>query len=177
MKMSKMSRPQPSSRNAWRCLGFDPGIAITGYGVIERRAGSTSCLAYGVIRTSQKMLLTERLKILHHEAMAIIAKYQPEIIGLETLIFAKNVKTGIVVGEARGVLLLAIASAKIELIELTPLQVKQALTSYGRAEKHQVQYMVKQVLKLKTIPRPDDAADALAVALAAEQMRGAGRQI
>jgi len=168
--MFKMSRPQPSSRSTLRCLGFDPGLAITGYGVIERRDGHTSCVGYGVIRTPQKMPLAERLQTLHHEAGSIINKYHPLVIGVETLIFAKNVKTGIVVGEARGVILLAIAQAKIDLVELTPLQVKQALTTYGRAEKQQVQYMVKKVLGLKAIPRPDDAADALAIALAAEQM-------
>lgn len=175
--MSKMSPPPRFSKEPFYCLGFDPGIATTGYGVIVRRAGHTSCVDYGVIRTAQKMPLCNRLQILYEQAGALIAKYRPKVIGLETLIFAKNVKTGIVVGEARGVLLLAIAKAKINLVELTPLQVKQALTSYGRADKRQIQYMVRQVLKLKIIPRPDDAADALAIALAAEQISAAGKRL
>ena len=166
-----MSPRQPYYKTPFFCLGFDPGVATTGYGVVECRKDGIACVGYGVIRTSQNIPLPERLRKLHRLAGAIISRYRPALIGVESLIFAKNVKTGIIVGEARGVLLLAIAEAGTDLLELTPLQVKQALTSYGRADKRQVQYMVRQVLKLKSVPRPDDAADALAVAIAVAQMR------
>ena len=152
-----------------RYLGFDPGIAITGYGVVERRGSETTCLTYGVIRTPKTTAHHERLVTIHEAVRDTIAKYKPNLIGVETLIFARNVTTAIPVGEARGVILLAIAEAKIPILELTPLQVKQALTSYGRAEKQQVQYTVRQILHLRETPQPDDAADALAVALATEQ--------
>jgi len=155
--------------SSFRIIGIDPGIERTGYGVIERRHGVTACLTYGCITTARSQPTPERLYVLFREVRELIAAYRPALVAVETLLFGKNAKTGIVVGEARGVILLAIAEARRPLLEVTPLQVKQALTAYGRAEKSQVQYMVRQVLKLNEIPKPDDAADALAVALAAEQ--------
>lgn len=153
-----------------RCLGFDPGIAITGYGVIDRIDNKPVWVDHGVIRTPEKMPHHERLLLLAKDVRQLLIKYQPTIVGVETLIFARNTTTALPVGEARGVLMLLIAETGLPLIELTPLQVKQALTTYGRADKQQMQYMVKQVLSLQETPQPDDAADALAVALAAEQV-------
>jgi len=167
--MFKMSRPARFSSKIYRSLGFDPGFAITGYGVVDRRAGEMSCVAYGVIRTPRSMGLPDRLRFIYHEAKFIIERYHPSVIGVEKIFFAKNKKTGLTVSEARGVILLASAEARIDLIEVTPLQVKQAMTSYGRAEKAQIQAMVKRILNLKITPRPDDAADALAVALTVER--------
>lgn len=152
-----------------RCLGFDPGFAITGYGVIDRIDNKSMWVDHGVVRTPEKMPHHERLLLLAKDVRQLLVTYKPTLVGVETLIFARNTTTALQVAEARGVLLLLIAETGLPLLELTPLQVKQALTSYGRADKSQMQYMVKQVLSLKEIPQPDDAADALAVALAAEQ--------
>jgi crossover junction endodeoxyribonuclease RuvC len=171
-----MSRPTPSSPERRCFLGLDPGVARTGYGVVERRGGQSRCLAYGCLTTPQTLPLPDRLHALFVATRELIAAYRPAAVAVETLLFGKNVKTGMAVGAARGVILLAIAEARRPLVELTPPQVKQALTAYGRADKRQVQQMVRRVLQLKVLPRPDDAADALAVALAAEQMYAAAQQ-
>ena len=154
-----------------RCLGIDPGVARTGYGVIERVNGKTRCLTYGCITTPQTLPLADRLQALAVAMRELLKAYLPSLVGVETLIFAQNTTTGMAVSEARGVILLTIAEAGVSLLELTPLQVKQALTPYGRADKRQVQTMVQRILQLTTLPKPDDAADALAIALAAEQMQ------
>lgn len=146
-------------------LGIDPGYGITGFGFIKENKGKIEVLAYGVIRTPAKMDFVDRLKILSEDLNDLIKKYKPTIAGVEKLYFAKNAKTAMDVGQARGVILLSLIKANIEIIELTPLQVKQGITGYGKAEKRQVQEMVKRMLNLKTIPQPDDAADALAVAI------------
>jgi len=148
-------------------LGLDPGIADTGYGVIASERGSLSCLAYGSIKTSSKLALPERLEILFTDLTALIKQFQPKLVAIEELFFAKNVKTALTVGQARGVLLLACQQAKLEIGSFTPLQVKQAVAAYGGADKQQVQRMVQLLLNLKEIPKPDDAADALAIAIAA----------
>ena len=154
-----------------RILGIDPGIADTGWGLIEKnKAGELKCLGYGSIQTSSKLSLFERLVILNDELNQIIKKYNPEIAGVEELFFYKNVKTALTVGHARGVILLNIKQNNLKLKEFTPLQVKQAVSTYGRASKTQVQKMVKMILNLKEIPRPDDAADALAVAVCASNV-------
>lgn len=145
-------------------LGFDPGIAITGYGVLQ---GQT-VLEYGVIRTPAHTETSQRLVQLYVELTALLKKYPGAVAGCEELFFAKNVTTAFTVGQARGIILLALAQANIPLLELTPLQVKQSVTGYGKADKTQVQTMVKTILKLTEVPKPDDAADALAVALATQ---------
>ncbi len=146
-------------------LGIDPGIADTGWGVIEDDKGKQRCLAYGSIKTKAGKELSERLNELHLELTGIIKKYQPKYVGVEELFFCKNVKTALIVGQARGVILLTIKQNNLIPEEYTPLQIKQAVTAYGKADKGQVQRMVKIMLNLKEIPKPDDAADALAVAI------------
>ncbi|MEA3449587.1 MAG: crossover junction endodeoxyribonuclease RuvC [Patescibacteria group bacterium] len=148
-----------------KILGIDPGIADTGWGVIENNKGKLKCLAYGSIKTSAKKELPERLTELHRELDDVIKKYQPKLVGVEELFFCKNVKTALIVGQARGVILLTIKQNNLNPREYTPLQIKQAVSSYGKADKGQVQRMVKIMLNLKEIPKPDDAADALAVAI------------
>ena len=146
-------------------LGLDPGIADTGWGVIEKKGQKLKMFSCGSIKTSAKTDFINRLKILHQELSQIIKKHQPDAIAVEQLFFCKNVKTALMVGQARGVCLMTIAQNNLTFFEYTPLQVKLALTSYGRADKNQVGQMVKVLLGLKSVPKPDDAADALAVAI------------
>ncbi len=146
-------------------LGIDPGTAIIGVGLIEYQNKKVQFKNYLCIRTDKKDSTAERLDDLFSQLTKVIKKYRPELIAVEDIFFFKNLKTAIKVSQARGVILLAAARQKIKVHEYTPLQVKQALTGYGRAEKGQVQQMVKRILCLKDIPRPDDAADALAVAI------------
>lgn len=146
-------------------LGIDPGLARTGWGVIERLHGSERLIAYGCIETVAKTPDHERLVVLFEALRTVIKKYKPDQAAVERLFFEKNAKTAIQVGQARGVVMLALALEKIPQREFTPLQVKQAVAGYGSAPKEQVQKMVKTLLKLSDIPKPDDAADALAVAL------------
>ncbi len=149
-------------------LGIDPGFAITGYGIIDaRERNCPKMIDYGCIITDSKYKFSERLEILHTELDKIIKKHKPSLIAVEELFFCKNVKTALMVGHARGVILLAAIKNKIPLSELTPLQVKQGITGYGKADKGQMQKMVKIILGLKEIPKPDDAADALAIAITA----------
>ncbi|TSC53719.1 MAG: crossover junction endodeoxyribonuclease RuvC [Parcubacteria group bacterium LiPW_39] len=146
-------------------LGIDPGTTMIGVGLINYQNKKASLLAYDCLKTGQKESDAQRLKNLFNQLTKVIKKYRPDIIAVENVFFFKNAKTAIPVSQARGVILLAAAKQKIKIYEYTPLQVKQALTGYGRAEKKQIQQMVKVVLKLKNIPQPDDAADALAVAI------------
>lgn len=149
-------------------LGIDPGIADTGFGIIEKSAqGALRCLDYGSIKTSAKMSLSDRLEILSQALTKIIKDYQPDLVSVEELFFSKNVKTALIVGHARGVILLTARQQNVPVTEFTPLQVKQAVSSYGKAPKTQVQRMVMMLLGLKKMPQPDDAADALAVAICA----------
>ncbi len=152
-------------------MGIDPGIATVGYAFISLKGNKLSAVDYGCIRTSKKQIFSQRLVEIYKELKKIIKKYQPDKIAIENLYFAKNVKTAINVGQAQGVAVLAAAENKIQIFEFTPLQVKQALTGYGRASKKQVQEMVKAVCNLKTTPRPDDAADALAIAITCIQTK------
>lgn len=146
-------------------LGVDPGTAIVGYGIIKKEGSNLEFLDYGCIRTEMDFSTAERLHFVKRDFQKIIKKYKPEQIGVEDLFFFKNLKTAIKVSQARGVILCTAAENKIPVFEYTPLQVKQAVSGYGRAEKKQVQKMVQLILKLKEIPKPDDAADALAVAI------------
>lgn len=149
-------------------LGIDPGIADTGFGLLRiNPSGTLECLKYGSIKTRAGGLLSKRLKLLDNELGKIIRQYKPDLMAVEELFFCKNVKTAITVGQARGVILLAGETHGLRITEFTPLQVKQAVSTYGQASKLQVQKMVKLILNLKTLPQPDDAADALAVAICA----------
>ncbi len=146
-------------------LGVDPGIATTGYGVVERRGSALHALTYGVVRTSSKDPTPDRLAAIHNHILEMIERYEVEWLATERLFFARNERTAFAVGRTIGVVLLAAAARGILWSEYTPLQVKQAVVGYGSAEKQQVQYMVRQILNLPELPRPDDAADALAVAV------------
>lgn len=150
-------------------LGIDPGYAIVGYGVIEKVGNKTKCLDYGAITTDKDTDFPTRLVQIAEGVEYLIEKFKPECLAIEELFFQNNQKTAINVAQARGVVV-QIAKKKLgKLYEYTPLQIKQALTGQGRAEKAQVQYMVKAMLNLNAIPKPDDAADALAVALTHSQ--------
>lgn len=146
-------------------LGIDPGLAMVGYGLIEYKGNRYRTLDYGCIRTEANLNHPERLKIIYQDLSDLIDKYNPSDIAIEELFFNKNVKTAIKVGQARGVEILAGVNKGKDIYEYTPLQIKQSVVGYGRAEKRQVQEMVKLLLNLKEIPKPDDAADALAVAI------------
>lgn len=149
-------------------LGIDPGIADTGWGIIEQdKNGKLCCIDYGSIKTKAGIALYRRLEILNIELDAIIKKFKPNCSAVEELYFCNNAKTALIVGQARGVVLLTLCKYKLPIKEFTPLQVKQAVSAYGKASKMQVQKMVKLILNLKEIPKPDDAADALAVAICA----------
>ncbi|OGY43654.1 MAG: crossover junction endodeoxyribonuclease RuvC [Candidatus Buchananbacteria bacterium RIFCSPHIGHO2_02_FULL_40_13] len=148
-------------------LGIDPGLADTGFGLIAVNGQELTCLDHGSITTDKKLSLPARLQQLEQKLILIINKYKPNFMSLEQLFFCTNTKTIIAVGEARGVILLTAAKYKLPVKEFTPLQVKQGITGYGQADKKQVQRMVKTILKLKTLPEPDDAADALAIAICA----------
>ncbi|HCK67573.1 MAG TPA: crossover junction endodeoxyribonuclease RuvC [Anaerolineae bacterium] len=147
-------------------LGIDPGTATTGYGFVRLMPdGELSAVAFGIISTSKDDSASARLEIIFDELNKLIKKYKPETAAVEKLFFARNVTTGIAVGQARGVVLLSLQKADIETFEYTPLEVKQAVVGYGGADKKQVQEMVRTLLQLDKIPKPDDAADALAIAI------------
>ena len=147
-------------------LGLDPGTARTGYGLVREHAdGTLEAIAYGVFTTKAKTPMPDRLLKLHEQLTAFITKYQPESAAIEELFFGKNVTTGIKVAQARGVLLLALAQASLPIAEYKPNNIKAAITGYGGADKYQMQEMVRQLLGLAEVPKPDDAADGLAVAL------------
>ncbi len=148
-----------------KVLGIDIGTAITGWSVVENIGSNYKVFDYGVIKTTPDFLMSERLRVIFESINEIITKFKPNVVAVEDLFYFKNQKTVIKVGQARGVVLLAGALAGLEVIDFTPLQIKQAVTGYGRAEKKQVQEMVRMILSLKEIPKPDDAADALAVSI------------
>lgn len=148
-----------------KILGIDPGYAIVGFGLVEYNAGRFTPLDCGVLTTPQDMPFPKRLKSLYDMLALYITEKKPDVVAIETLFFNTNVTTAIQVGHARGVLILAAENAGVPVFEYTPLQIKQAITGYGRADKTQMQQMVKMLLGLGAIPKPDDAADALAVAI------------
>ena len=154
-----------------RILGIDPGLAMVGYGLVEENKGSFRKIDYGYINTPASMELPRRLDIIFSKVKLLIARFSPDELAIEKLFFCKNVRTALQVGEARGAILTAAVQEGVCIFEYTPLQVKQAVAGYGRAGKRQVQQMVAHLLKLPVIPRPDDAADALAVALCHLQSR------
>ncbi|MEX0748918.1 MAG: crossover junction endodeoxyribonuclease RuvC [Candidatus Saccharimonadales bacterium] len=152
-----------------RIFGIDPGTAITGFGVIDGKDSPTLVTA-GVIRTPAKQALELRLEAIYADLLELIREYRPDEIAIEQIFFATNAKTVISVSHARGVAMLAAIHAGVAIAEYTPLQIKQAITGYGRADKQQIQEMVRAMLKLETVPKPDDAADALAVAICHSQV-------
>ncbi len=148
-----------------RILGLDPGIAIVGFGVVEAVRGDFFPVTYGAIRTEAGLPLSERLEIIYNDLRQLLDAVEPESVAIEELFFNTNITTGISVAHGRGILLLACRQKGVPIYEYTPLQVKQSVVGYGRAEKRQVMEMTMRMLRLKEIPRPDDAADALAIAL------------
>lgn len=147
-------------------LGIDPGTATIGYGLVrENRDGSLTAVKYGTIRTPAKTPMPERLAQIHADLTALVQLYQPDRAGVEELFFAKNVTTALTVAQGRGVILLALEQAGVPIKEYKPNAVKQAISGYGGADKAQMQEMVRLLLSLDAIPRPDDAADALAIAI------------
>lgn len=154
-----------------RILGIDPGVAITGYSIIEENGADYCCIASGCIRTASDCEPERRLLTIFDRITELVIEYSPQALAVEKIFFSKNVRTAFQVGEARGVVLLVAARAGILLFEYTPLQVKQAVAGYGKAEKAQVQKMVQLLLKLQRQPAVDDEADAMAVALCHLQNR------
>jgi len=148
-----------------RILGIDPGTAITGFGVIDYDGGKFKFVDDGVIRTDKEQPMNERLSTIYDEINELLTEFKPDVMSIELLFFARNVTTAMTVGQSRGIVILAATKAKVPVFEYTPMQVKQAVTGYGKAEKKQIQEMVKQLLKLDDIPKPDDAADGLAIAI------------
>ena len=162
--------PSIFSNSRWynaimRILGIDPGIGRTGWGIIENQNSKIKSQRFGCIETLPNDEISSRLYALYEEVINIINEYQPDSLAIEELFFNTNTKTALVVGQARGVILLAAAQKNLPVAVYTPLQVKMALTGYGRAEKNQIGQMVKVLLHLNAIPKPDDTADALAIAL------------
>ena len=148
-----------------RILGIDPGIAIVGYGVVDKEGNRYKTIAYDSVTTKAHTPLEDRLEKVYNGVCEIIKKYKPDAMSIEELFFNNNAKTALTVGQARGVIILAAVQNHIPVYEYTPLQVKQALTGYGRASKTQIQQMMKSMLGLTEIPKPDDVADALAIAV------------
>ncbi len=146
-------------------LGIDPGTASCGYGLVRLEGSRLIPVHYGAVFTDKDMLPELRLKKIYEELTAIIAEYKPDIMSVEKLFFNKNVTTAIAVGQARGVIVLTAANANVPVVEFTPIQIKQAITGFGSADKEQVTFMVQRLLNIKEKPRPDDVADALAIAV------------
>lgn len=153
-------------------LGIDPGLAIVGWGVIESNRGNIRPLAYGAITTPAHTDIEQRLLMIRNDLKEVINKYKPDEMAIEELFFNTNITTGIAVAEARGVILCTAHELGVKISEYTPLQVKQAVVGYGKAEKHQVIAMVTSLLKLKQAPKPDDTADAIAIAICHSQCAG-----
>lgn len=159
-----------------RILGIDPGYAILGYGVVDMQANHFTPVAYGALTTQANQEMPLRLGALHQQLTELIELYKPQVVAIEELFFNKNAKTAIMVAQARGAAIVACVSRGLPIFEYTPLQIKQALVGYGRADKNQVQQMTKYILHLDEIPRPDDAADGLAVALCHGNFSGGGKK-
>ena len=148
-----------------RILGIDPGIAIVGFGLVESNRGSVRMLQYGAVTTEAGLPLATRLVQIENDMTALISQLKPDEIAVEELFFSKNITTGIAVAHGRGVILCTAERLGVPIFEYTPMQVKQAVAGYGLADKKQVMDMTKRLLKLKAVPKPDDAADALAIAI------------
>ena len=148
-----------------RILGLDPGTGRTGYGIVDVEDGHLSVVTYGVISTPARQPAPQRLQTIYQELNQLLTTYQPDTAGVEEVFFGRNITTALSVGQARGVLLLALANAGLTIGEYSPPKIKDAVTGYGKANKAQVQLMVRNLLNLEETPRPDDAADGLAVAI------------
>jgi|SRR2546430_7368366 len=148
-----------------RVLGLDPGTATTGFGLVEESDNSLKAVEYGVILTPANLPMPQRLRLIFLRVSELLERFRPEAVSVEKLFFNRNVTTALSVGQARGVALLAAANTDLPVFEYTPLEVKQAISGFGRASKDQVQQMVRLILQLEQIPKPDDAADALAIAI------------
>lgn len=148
-----------------RIIGLDPGTATTGYGIVDAEDGELTAVTYGTITTPANMQMPYRLQLIQQELQDLLTEYQPDTAGIEEVFFGRNVTTAITVGQARGVLLLTLANAGIPIGEYSPPKIKDAITGYGKADKQQVQLMVRNMLNLEETPRPDDAADGLAIAI------------
>lgn len=148
-----------------RILGIDPGYATTGFGLIEASKGTYQLLKYGVVTTPKELPFQDRLVILYDDMLRLLEVTKPDAVAVEELFWGHNITTGIGVSHGRGVILLAIAKSLVPLFEYTPMQVKQAVVGYGKAEKRQVMEMTKRMLHMEQVARPDDAADAIAIAL------------
>ena len=148
-----------------RILGIDPGYGITGFGVIDQHQGQLRLVTCGAITTPAGMDFSARLEIIYEDMRQLLQRFQPDAVAIEELFFGQNVTTGIGVAQSRGVILLAIRQAGLEVTSYKPMQVKQALTGYGNATKHQMMDMTRRLLHLDALPKPDDAADAIAIAL------------
>lgn len=157
-----------------RILGIDPGYAIVGYGIVDTNGYKFGVVGYGAITTPAKTPFPKRLKAIYDDMITIIEKYKPDELAIERLYFNTNTTTAIDVAQARGVIILAAERCGVKINEYTPLQVKQAVTGYGKAEKFQVMEMVKSILSLNAIPKPDDTADALALAVCHGHCAGSG---
>lgn len=153
-------------------LGIDPGLAIVGWGIIESERGNVRPIAYGAITTPAHTNIESRLLMIQYDLETIINKYRPDEMAVEELFFNTNITTGIAVAEARGVIICTAHKLGVKINEYTPLQVKQAVVGYGKAEKRQVIAMVTSILKLQKPPKPDDTADAIAIAICHSQCRG-----
>jgi crossover junction endodeoxyribonuclease RuvC len=150
-----------------RILGIDPGYAIVGFSVLDYDGNKFKVVEYGQVNSKAGLAMPVRLKMIYDDMMYIVEKYAPDTMAIEELFFNNNAKTAINVAQARGALILAAENFGVDVVEYTPLQVKQAVTGYGRADKNQVQQMVKMILKLDEVPKPDDVADAVAIAICA----------
>jgi crossover junction endodeoxyribonuclease RuvC len=146
-------------------IGLDPGLATTGYGVVRGDGHHLEVVDYGVVRTPADAPLAQRLMMLHDRITELLERHGPGVAAVEELFFSANAQTAMLVGQARGVLLVTLAQGGLDIVEYTPMQVKQAVTGYGGADKNQVQQMVRVLLSMEELPRPDDAADALAVCI------------
>lgn len=155
-----------------RILGIDPGYAIIGWGLLNYERGRFSPLDFGAVTTQAETPFAERLQQIHTDLSLLLAKHQPDAMAIEKLYFKNNQKTAIEVAEARGVILLAAQNAGVPIYEYTPLQVKSAVTGFGQAQKAQVMEMTRRLLRLQQVPKPDDTADALAIAICHAQMGG-----
>lgn len=152
-------------REARTILGIDPGLANTGWGIVSQCGPRLSCVAYGCVSTSKEAPLAQRLRKIHEQMGAVVSRFEPSCVGIETVWFGVNVQSAFATGQARGAALVACAERDLEVLEFSPSQIKLAVVGTGSAEKDQVQYMVRQLLSLEDVPRPDHAADALAAAI------------
>lgn len=159
-----------------RILGIDPGFALMGYGVVDRNGSKFIPVEYGSLVTTKDLSMADRLKVLYDGLSDVIRRTEPEECAIEELFFNRNITTAIFVAQARGVAILACANAGIPVSEYTPMQIKQALAGYGKADKKQMQQMTKMILGLKEVPKPDDTADALALAICHAHCSGSRAQ-